>query len=119
MSLNYTKTYQSLTQLNGDSNQYGKPAKVPVGKCSAILQNHLQCWRAADVLITTTTTVPADGDKPESTTTNTAQMCYRHAQVDEQQYNQIVNDDKNATDLAAQASKAEAKVAAETPAVKK
>jgi hypothetical protein len=30
-----------------------------------------------------------------------------------------VNDDKNATDLAAQASKAEAKVAAETPAVKK
>jgi Tfp pilus assembly protein PilV len=115
MSLNYAKTYQPLNTINNGSS-YGKPLKVPVTVCSGLLENHMQCWRAGDVLITTTTTTlaPTEAD-PNATvdTISTYQMCYRHSAADQAQYNQLVTDDTNATTLAQQAVAAETKVEAE------
>jgi hypothetical protein len=110
MSLNHTKTYESLTTLNAGA-AYTTP-KVKIVQCSALLQNRMQCWRAADILITTTESTPTEND-PFAVTTTTVQMCIRHAHVDQQAYNQAVQDDTNATQLQAEADAAAAKIEAE------
>jgi hypothetical protein len=70
-----TKTYKPLSQI----------AKAKIHKCSAMLPNHMQCWRAGDVqVVSTTVTPPAkDGDK-ETTSTSEYQLCYMHANIEQQ-----------------------------------
>jgi len=57
-----SKTYTALNALPG----------VAIGKCSEILENRLQCWKAADFQITL----------PDGTT---YQKCRRHAQAELQE----------------------------------
>lgn len=101
--MNYTKKYESLTELNSAHN-YGQRTKTDIKQCSAMLPNHMQCWRASDILITKTTTTKIEGDAAAEPilSTDTVQMCNRHAQADLDEYNKAVNDDANANAVAAQ-----------------
>ena len=72
-----TKTYTLLASVPG----------AFIGKCSEILPNRLQCWKAADFAITITTP-PAEGEAEPTVTTY--QKCRAHAQIE-----------KNADDAAA------------------
>jgi 3-mercaptopyruvate sulfurtransferase SseA len=76
------KTYTALATL----------PKVKTGQCNAILDNKMQCWRAADFQIEFTTTqpavvatktTPAVDEKVERTV---YQMCRRHANEDKAKY---------------------------------
>jgi len=99
-----TKTYESLQDLNSSANAgYGKGPAVKIIQCSALLPNHMQCWRASDVLITTIATSPALStvdpntvieDGKEVTTITTTQMCNRHAVMDQQEYLKTQQDEQ-------------------------
>lgn len=65
------RTYELLSNLPG----------VPVKICQQILPNHMQCWKPAAVLITSTEEVPATDTAEASTTTTTVQMCKTHAYI--------------------------------------
>lgn len=95
-----TKTYTAIAGSTG----------IQITKCSHMLENHMQCWRAGDFLITVVTSYPQDGDTPAHVETVTYQKCRRHAQVEKEA------DDKTAADEAKLAA-AEAVIAAETPTV--
>jgi hypothetical protein len=75
-----TKTYTNLADQ----------PDVSIEACSAILPNHMQCWRAADVLVTvvTRTITPAHDEVAEDITETVSQyqLCRRHAQIDEDRY---------------------------------
>ena len=77
-----TKVYTALSTL----------PKVKIGNCSAMLENHLQCWRAADYQIKETTVQPAvpatktSSAVEEMVAHRTYQMCRRHAQADKAEY---------------------------------
>lgn len=95
-----SKTYTPLASIKG--------AKVVM--CSALLPNHLQCWRAGDVLVTETTSIPASKDAkgvetPASITERTWQLCNFHT-AQAQQLDEIT------TRANADLAKAQAEVAA-------
>ena|SRR5271157_922624 len=62
------KTYEPLSSM---------PHPL-VTKCSEVLGNQMQCWRAGDFLITVTEDTPTD-ENPTATTTTSYQKCRRHA----------------------------------------
>lgn len=73
-----TKTYTPLTQI----------ANAVISKCSALLPNHMPCWRAGDVQVIRQTIVPAHEDSdgtqwPEEVAKQEYQLCYRHAQLEQ------------------------------------
>lgn len=110
--MNYTKTYESLQELNSSSaSVYGKELAIKIGQCSAILSNKLQCWRASDVLIKTVTNTPTEED-PNAVTTTYSQMCNRHAAMDQNEYNKAVQDEQTAAiaNAAVEADQAKAPV---------
>lgn len=64
-----------------------KPGQTPIGKCSGILENHMQCWRAGDVVVASV--IPAyttlEGTEvPEHV--STAQFCRYHANIEKASY---------------------------------
>lgn len=80
MTPNITKVYTPLSQI--------KTAKIE--KCSALLPNAMQCWRAGDVQVIRQIVTPAYKDEakkdhPEITEKQEYQLCYRHAQIEQQQ----------------------------------
>jgi hypothetical protein len=76
MTENVTKTYTPLSQI----------ASAAIGKCSAMLPNKLQCWRAGDVqVIIQKITPPTGKDTMETVDKTEYQLCYRHAQLENQQ----------------------------------
>jgi hypothetical protein len=52
---------------------------VNIGRCSEVLSNQSQCWKAGDFQITVTT--PSEGEETEPTIV-TYQKCRRHAQAE-------------------------------------
>ena len=64
-----TKTYADLGPDSGTG--------VPIGKCSGLLPNHMQCWRSGDFQVTETiSTTTEDGTIIENVTPY--QLCRRH-----------------------------------------
>jgi hypothetical protein len=70
-----TKKYMPLSILPTGSG----PSQIKIGTCSAILDNHMQCWRAGDIYVEETTIIPADGASSEKTKVTSYQYCRRHA----------------------------------------
>jgi hypothetical protein len=70
-----TKKYMPLSILPTGSG----PSQIKIGTCSAVLDNHLQCWRAGDIYVEETTVIPADGASLEKTKVTSYQYCRRHA----------------------------------------
>jgi hypothetical protein len=77
-----TKTYTALASI----------PKTKVVTCSAVLENHMQCWRAGDFLVRQITVIPA---APATKTTPAVaeqvdvtdyQLCRRHANADKEEY---------------------------------
>ena len=103
-----TKKYMPLSILPTGSG----PSQIKIGICSAILDNHMQCWRAGDIYVEETTIIPADGASSEKTKVTSYQYCRRHAvaalQADQANQNtqaQLVADEaKLAADQAATAT---------------
>ncbi len=75
--MNPTKTFTSLSQI----------PKAVIEKCSAILPNRMQCWRAGDVLVHTVT---QSADPEISNTTFDYQLCRGHAAAEEHEYKKDV-----------------------------
>lgn len=68
-----TKTYTPVMELH---------LKV-IGRCSAVLPNHMQCWRAGDVQVHVTTVTPGATEEDAPTVVkNSYQLCNRHAQIE-------------------------------------
>jgi len=79
-----TKTYTPLAEI----------PHVKIKNCGAVLPNHMQCWRAGDFQVTSTTVQPAVAavaatkDSPaveaveEKVETNTYQVCAFHKNLD-------------------------------------
>jgi len=69
-----SKTYTALTDI----------PKVIIGKCSTLLANHMQCWRAGDfqVTIPAEPVTAADGTITQDVTTY--QLCRRHALLEQE-----------------------------------
>lgn len=84
-----TKTYTELSKI----------PRASVGKCNAVLANHMQCWRAGDVQVVISTT---DG---ETASMVSYQLCKAHAIYEQQQ-------DALAAQASADLAKAQAEVAA-------
>jgi len=97
------KTFTSLKEVPTGTG----PGQIQIGKCSAVLDNRMQCWRAGEFLVTTTKTVttPAvmDGDKvvtPEDKAEvldSQYQLCRAHKLFEEQQYENEKIKEANAT----------------------
>lgn len=62
-----TKTYADLGPNSGSG--------VAIGKCSALLPNHMQCWRAGDVLVSVI--------NEDQTLASQYQLCQRHVVVEQ------------------------------------
>jgi hypothetical protein len=77
---NVTKTYTELSTLPLGLG----PGQFQIGKCSGILDNHMQCWRSADILVTVVTPTEKEGDVTEGV--SSYYLCRRHAQLDQQAY---------------------------------
>ena len=60
------------------------PGQYQIGTCSGILDNRMQCWRSADVLVTVVTPTEKEGDATEGV--SSYQLCRRHAQLDQRAY---------------------------------
>lgn len=81
--MNPTKTFTLLSQI----------PRAVIGKCSAILPNKMQCWRAGDVQVHTVT----QGTDPEvPNTTFGYQLCRAHAIAEQQEYDKAVADEAEA-----------------------
>lgn len=71
-----TKTYTELSTI----------PKAVVGKCNAVLSNHMQCWRAGDVQVQITTVTPGAVTTAAPTVAiQTYQLCRAHALYEQQQ----------------------------------
>lgn len=75
--MNPTKTFTPLSEV----------VKASIGKCTAILPNHMQCWRAGDVQVhvVTQSTNPEEGNK-----TFDYQLCRAHAFAEQQEYSKAI-----------------------------
>ena len=88
-----TKTFTPLNETG-----------VPIGKCTGMLKNHMQCWRAGDILITTVETVASHDEVingietavPEKEIVDSVQMCRRHAAVEYDAYQKTLPEVKEA-----------------------
>ena len=69
------------------SKVYAPLASIPkaqIERCSYLLPNDLQCWRAADYLVTVKTVTPATDTSTEAKTTESSyQLCARHAVIEQ------------------------------------
>ncbi len=65
-----TKTYTLLTTMPTGVG----PGKMPIKQCSAVLDNHLQCWNASAFLVRT---LDSAGKPTEY------QLCRRHAMIEQ------------------------------------
>ncbi len=70
-----TKVYTPLSQL---------PA-VKITNCSAILPNHMCCWRAGDVQVIRQLVTEATAEEPVKVENQEYQLCNRHAYIEQQQ----------------------------------
>jgi hypothetical protein len=78
-----TKTFTPLSELSVGP----KPGQVQISKCTEVLPNRMQCWRAGDVLVTVVgelTTDKATGKPTQSV--QSYQKCRRHALAEQEQY---------------------------------
>jgi hypothetical protein len=64
------KTYTLLSSIPTGN----KPGQTSIKQCSAILDNHLQCWNASAFVVKTT---DKDGNSTEY------QLCRRHAMIEQ------------------------------------
>jgi hypothetical protein len=94
--MNPTKTFTLLSQI----------PKVVIGKCSAILPNKMQCWRAGDVQVHTVTQ-GVNSEEPNDTFDY--QLCRAHAIAEQQEYDKAVADEAEAAKAAAAVIKDEVK----------
>jgi hypothetical protein len=81
---------QTLTKGAGEKDimptTYTPLSEIPkaiIGKCSAMLFNHMQCWRGADVQVSFTVT-SKDKDGKDVTKTNIYQLCNAHAAIEQE-----------------------------------
>lgn len=65
-----TKTYTLLSSIPTGNG----PGKTPIVQCSAVLDNHLQCWNASSFLVKT---LDVTGKPTEY------QLCRRHAMIEQ------------------------------------
>jgi len=100
-SVTPTRNYKLLSDLPRSG-----PGGVPIGRCTQMLPNRMQCWRPANYLVTETTSVLVEGASAEHT--SQYQLCRTHAILQN-------NADKVAAQQAAQAVEAAAENA--VPAV--
>ena len=63
------------------TNIHEAPGKPKIGQCSAVLPNHMQCWRAGDVIVTIVE--PSTESEPEKVTC--FQLCRGHATLAQEQ----------------------------------
>lgn len=92
-----SKTYTPLTEI---PTGHGL-GKTLIGKCSAILPNRLQCWRAGDFVVTEVHPAVTDADEKVSQQKDTYQLCRSH--VAQQQE----NDEKTKQEATASANDAQ------------
>lgn len=97
--MNPTKTFTPLTQI----------PKAFIGKCTAVLPNHMQCWKAGDVQVHL---VKQEADPEKPNVTYDYQLCRAHAVAEQQEYDKAVADEAAAAK--AEAAKAEANAAADS-----
>jgi hypothetical protein len=72
-NVNLIKTYTPLTDI----------PKAIIGKCSAVLPNHMACWRSGDFQVTIPGEVVTDEETGKVTQEITQyQLCRRHAQAE-------------------------------------
>jgi hypothetical protein len=77
-----TKTYTALASI----------PKTKIVTCSAVLENHMQCWRAGDFLVHQVTVQPAVAATKTTPAVAEAvdeldyQLCRRHANADKEAY---------------------------------
>jgi hypothetical protein len=64
------KTYTLLSSIPTGN----KPGQTPIKQCSAILDNHMQCWNASAFVVKTT-------DKDDNS--SEYQLCRRHAMIEQ------------------------------------
>lgn len=70
-----TKQYTELAKVQG----------AQITKCSTVLENHMQCWRAGDYQVTITTTTPPTTKDGEATVkVQGYQLCRAHAILESQ-----------------------------------
>src|SRR6266567_2657160 len=69
------KTFTNLTELNIGSG----PGQIQIVRCSEVLSNHMQCWRAGDVLVTVTGEVFIDENGVVTQKVVQYQKCRAHA----------------------------------------
>lgn len=93
-----TKTYTLLSSLPTGN----KPGQIPITKCSAIIENKMQCWRAGDFLVTETTDVPATEEDSASVKYLQYQLCRAHAVQQQQKDEKTQKDSEAATEAEAQ-----------------
>ena len=108
------KTYTPFTELSVGT----KVGQTPIEKCSAILPNSLQCWRAADVVVTRVETLQGLPGGMEEAAKHPKitkyQLCRRHALIEQEQDALAAREDESTTQAA---EVAEQKTVAEQPAV--
>ena len=77
-----TKTLTPLSALPVGT----KPGQIAIGKCSEVLPNHMQCWRAGDVVVTVVNEPTTAEDGKVTQQILTYQKCNRHALAEQEQY---------------------------------
>lgn len=80
------------------------PGKIQITKCSAMLDNHMQCWRAGDFLVEQLVPSPDPDSATSEVVQSSYQKCRAHAQQERDQDEVLI---KNNTAAQAQAALAE------------
>jgi len=113
-SVSSTPAKQYISLAQGEA-----PAGVKIGNCSGILPNKMQCWRAADFLVIATgPVIEATDTTPASQHVDQYQLCRRHAVMEQETDGAEALAAQRLANDQAQATTAEAKVAADKVAVK-
>lgn len=98
-----TKTYTLLSSLSTGN----KLGQTPITKCSALIENKMQCWRAGDFMVMETTDVPATEKDSASVKYLQYQLCRAHA-VQQQQKDEKTQRDAEAAKAAEATAAADA-----------
>lgn len=104
------KEYTNL--LEARSTGYFDP-KYQIGRCSAILPNRMQCWRAADFHVVEV--IPATTEPPTEERTVEYQLCKQHVNIQKGEDLELLQEEEAAT--LKQKQDAEAKAADPIPVV--
>lgn len=78
--MNPTKTFTQLAQI----------PKAVIERCTAVLPNHMQCWKAGDVQVHL---VKQGDDSEKPNVTYDYQLCRAHAVAEQQEYEKAVADE--------------------------